>query len=264
MEFKYGKNELYHADELIAVGDIHGEDKKLEDILNQVTPLLDNNPNCHIVFCGDLCNRGPNSARVFELLIDLKKKYPDQAFFIMGNHEEMLITTLQGESWWTEYTFSTWDSVQAFVGEPLLSVQEFVKACLDIGIVDFIDNLIPYYENDSYICTHAPLDRSVCHMHGLQYYSDSFGKDDAGQKYFLESLGRGLRWEFTMEDPKLCRIPDMKKYHICGHQFKHHKQPRLLRHRAFIDVGCGARSDKPLVAVRFPGNKVYRSFSKPI
>jgi len=67
-----------------------------------------------------------------------------------------------------------------------------------------------------------------------------------------------------MEDPKLCIIKHMKKYHICGHQFKHHKQPRIFKHRAFIDVGCGARPDRPLVAVKFPGKKVYRSFSKPL
>jgi len=263
MEFRYGERELYHSDELIAIGDIHGEDKKLEDILEQVTPFLEDNSKCHIVFCGDLCNRGPNSARVFELLINLKNKFPDQAFFIMGNHEEMLITTLRGDSWWTEYTFSTWDSIQAFCGEPLLSVQDFSKACLDLGIVDFLDSLIPYYENDDYICTHAPLDRSVCYMHGIREYRSNF-ESNVPQKYLLDSIGRGLRWEFTMEDPKLSRILEMEKYHICGHQFKHHKQPRLFKHRAFIDVGCGARKDRPLAAVKFPGKKVYRSFAKPI
>ncbi|MCE5226870.1 MAG: metallophosphoesterase, partial [Porphyromonadaceae bacterium] len=86
MEVRYGKRDIYHADELITIGDIHGEDLHLEDILNQTTPFLDNNPNCHIVFCGDYCNRGSNSARVFELLINLKKKYPSQAYFIKGNH----------------------------------------------------------------------------------------------------------------------------------------------------------------------------------
>lgn len=261
MEFKYGENELYHSDELIAVGDVHGEDKKLEDILNQVTPFLDNNPKCHLVFCGDLCNRGPNSARVFELLIDLKRKYPEQAFFIMGNHEEMLITTLRGKSWWTKYTFTTWDSMQSHWNVPLFSVQELAKECLDRGIVDFLDNLIPYYESDEYLCTHAPLDRMGCY--GLETYNLNFGKALV-QEYFLESISYDLRWGFTTEESKLNRVEHMKKYHISGHQFRHHKQPRLFRHRAFIDVGCGASLDKPLVAVRFPGKKVYRSFSKPI
>jgi len=261
MEFKYGERELHHADELIAIGDIHGEDKKLEDLLKQVTPFLDSNPNCHIVFCGDLCNRGPNSARVFELLIDLKNKYPEQSFFIMGNHEEMLITTIQGESWWTKYTYSTWDSMQSHWNVPMLSVQELAKECLDRGVIDFLDNLIPYYENDDYICTHAPIDRGNCY--GLESYNLDFGKTVL-QEYFLDKMLHELRWGFTMEDPKLCIIKHMKKYHICGHQFKHHKQPRIFKHRAFIDVGCGARPDRPLVAVKFPGKKVYRSFSKPL
>jgi len=190
MEFKYGERELHHADELIAIGDIHGEDKKLEDLLKQVTPFLDSNPNCHIVFCGDLCNRGPNSARVFELLIDLKNKYPEQSFFIMGNHEEMLITTIQGESWWTKYTYSTWDSMQSHWNVPMLSVQELAKECLDRGVIDFLDNLIPYYENDDYICTHAPIDRGNCY--GLESYNLDFGKTVL-QEYFLDKMLHELR-----------------------------------------------------------------------
>jgi len=263
MEFKYGERELYHADELIAVGDIHGEDEKLLDIIKQVTPFLDNNPNCHIVFCGDLCNRGPNSARVFEILILLKKRYPNQAFFVMGNHEEMFITTLQGKSNWTSYTFQTWDSMQSHWQVPMLSVEDLVRECLSRGVVDFIDGLIPYYENDNYICTHAPLDKTICYAHGLKTYREDFDKKVIPE-YILDKMLFDLRWNFVMEDPKLCAIPEIKKYHICGHQFKHHSQPRLFNHRAFIDVGCGAKKDKPLVAVKFPGKKVYRSFSKPL
>lgn len=263
MEFRYGKKELYHADEMFVVGDVHGEDLKLEDLLRQVTPFLDKNPNCHIVFCGDLCDRGPNSARVFEILIDLKNKYPTQAFFIMGNHEEMFISTLKGQSSWVSFTKVTWDSMDRHWGVPLLSIQQLVKACLDRGVVDFLDGLLPYYENDNYICTHAPLDRSTCYMHGLKNYKENFEKQ-VMQNYFLESLGSSIRWEFTMEDPKLCRIPEMTKFHICGHQFKHHKQPRVFKHRAFVDVGCGCHKDRNLVALKFPEKKVYRSFLKPV
>ena len=262
MEFKYGQRELYHAEELIAVGDVHGEDKKLEDILKQVIPFLENNSKCHLVFCGDLCNRGPNSARVFELLIELKDKFQDQIFFIMGNHEEMFITTLQGESWWTKYTLSTWDSMQSHWGQPLFSVQELVQTCLERGVVTFLDDLIPYYENDDYICTHAPLDRYT-HGYSLDLYHLNFGKKIT-QNYFLDSKIHDLIWGFTAEDPKLCEIPFMTKHLICGHQFKHHKQPRLLKHRSFIDVGCGARANKHLIAVKYPEKKIYRSFNKSI
>ena len=261
MEFKYGKRKLLHADEVIAVGDIHGEDKKLENILDQVTPFLDNNPNCHIVFCGDLCNRGPNSARVFEILISLKDTYPNQAFFIMGNHEEMFITTLQGNSWWKEYTQNTWASMVKSWGVPIFTTEELIKECKDRGVFGFIENLIPYYENDMFICTHAPLDKVTCYMHGLKTYEKEFleGKNTT---FFLERILHNIRWGFTSEDSKLSRIAEMKKYHICGHQFKQHKQPRLFKHRAFLDVGCGALSWKPLVAVKFPSKEIFKSFFK--
>jgi len=81
---QYGSRKIFFAEELIAVGDIHGEAFKLENILKQVIPFLKNNSRCHLVFCGDYCNRGSDSARVFEILIRLKKEYPTQAFFCYG------------------------------------------------------------------------------------------------------------------------------------------------------------------------------------
>ncbi len=259
LEVKYGQRELYDSNSLIAIGDIHGEDLKLENLLEQVTPILDSNPKCHIVFCGDYCNRGSNSARVFEILINLKKKYPNQAYFIMGNHEEMFITTLRGKSTWMQFTTSTWDSMNKYWNKPMLSIQELCLECLNRGVVDFLDNLIPYYESSSFICTHAPLDKATCYMHGLREYVNDFGKETI-HKYFLERILYNIRWDFTSEDPKLCKIPEISKYLICGHQFRHHKQPRLFKHRAFVDVGCGCKKETPLVAVKFPEKKVYRSF----
>ena len=261
MDIQYGSRDIHTPSEIIAVGDIHGAYEELEDILRQVLPILDKREKCHLIFCGDYCNRGPNSAKVFELLIDVQRRYPEQSFFILGNHEEMLISALKGKSIWSEYTDKTWDDMASHWKVPLFSVQDLVAECLKRGVVTFLDSLIPYYESVDYLCTHAPIDRSYNMI--LESYNLDFGKK-VYQDYFLEDNLNTLRWGFTLEDPKLCRIDNMLKFHICGHQFKHHKQPRLFKHRAFIDVGCGARPGKPLVAVHFPSKKVYRSFSKSL
>jgi len=177
----------------------------------------------------------------------------------MGNHEEMFLTTLAGRGRWLKYTSSTWDSMSSLWKKPLFSIQDLVKECSNRGITAFLDNLLPYYENQDYICTHAPLEKIVCYLHGLQRYTA-----EAAQEYFLDRILLDIRWGGSDEDPKLSYIPEMKKYHICGHQYKQHNQPRIYKHRAFIDVGCGKVTETPLVAVKFPEKKVFRSFQKPI
>ena len=81
-----------------AIGDVHGRLDLLEDILLQIEEDIGNCPDKsnHIVFLGDLIDRGPSSRGVIEKLIDYR---PDnaQCHFIMGNHEEVLVRGLRGE-----------------------------------------------------------------------------------------------------------------------------------------------------------------------
>ena len=74
-----------------------------------------------------------------------------------------------------------------------------------------------------------------------------------GGRYILDRMLFDLIWGFTFEEDN---IP-IEKIQVCGHQFKHHKQPRLFKNRAFIDTGCGY-GDKPLTAVEFPKKLVFQ------
>ena len=40
---------------------------------------------------GDYCDRGPDSLGVFELIMDLQKRYGDRVVALRGNHEEMFL-----------------------------------------------------------------------------------------------------------------------------------------------------------------------------
>jgi serine/threonine protein phosphatase 1 len=82
-----------------AVGDIHGRLDLLEELLARIEA-----DNCArgkarttIIFLGDLVDRGPESAQVVERL---RLYHPPFAktVFIMGNHEEVLLRILGGES----------------------------------------------------------------------------------------------------------------------------------------------------------------------
>ena len=255
---KYGSRELLSAKEIIAIGDIHGENKKLLDLLDKVKLYL-NNKNLHLIFCGDYCDRGPESIQVLETLIGLRNTYKKQVFFIRGNHEEMLISTLMGYTTWSYYTDITLKSMRDYWRMPKASLNDLVEECSKRGILSFLNELIPYYESEYYICTHAPIKPEYCY--NLDKYNNDFLKG-ANTYFLLEKMGSSLQWEFTSENPKNSKIKNMTKHIICGHQFKHHSRPRIMKHRSFIDVGCGAHPNKPLVAVKYPEKKVLQSFKR--
>ena len=69
----------------IAIGDIHGQIKALVGLID----LINQNPEDTFVFFGDYINRGPDSKRVLQFIIDLRQRC--NVVCIMGNHEEMMI-----------------------------------------------------------------------------------------------------------------------------------------------------------------------------
>jgi serine/threonine protein phosphatase 1 len=81
------------------VGDIHGRLDLLEQLLDKIHDEIISRPARKIllVFVGDLIDRGPNSAQVVERL----RTYTHprvRPIFLLGNHEEVLLRILAGET----------------------------------------------------------------------------------------------------------------------------------------------------------------------
>lgn len=268
---KYGNNSIYDSEQVIAVSDIHGESEKLLNLMDKILPYLSNS-KCHLVFCGDYFDRGINSPKVFEILVGLKIKYPEQVFFIKGNHEEMLWTTLvEKENYWLRWTSKTLDQMRLVWGiknntqedefglfydswdyerreDLVLIFQEAQKR----GFIQFLKEMIPYYENSFSICTHAPIDGNLCE--GYLSVNDNL----AG---VLDNLD--LRWTFIPENTFQTSIDCFDKYLICGHQHGKEKVltfPRVYENRAFIDTGCGCGKDYPVSAIMYPQKQIFQGF----
>jgi len=81
------------------VGDIHGRLDLLEDLLAKIHAELQHHParKTLLVFVGDLIDRGPNSAQVLERLRTYRRQ-GIQTVFLLGNHEEVLLRIVGGES----------------------------------------------------------------------------------------------------------------------------------------------------------------------
>ena len=74
---------------LIAIGDIHGQARKLALLLEQVHPT----DRDQLVLLGDYIDRGPDSHGVIEQLLQLRADLP-RTVFLRGNHELMLLNAL--------------------------------------------------------------------------------------------------------------------------------------------------------------------------
>lgn len=82
-----------------AIGDIHGRLDLVNQLLAEIEADNEARPPAKttIVFLGDLIDRGPQSAGVVERLRLYRPDFA-QTVFLMGNHEEVLLRILDGES----------------------------------------------------------------------------------------------------------------------------------------------------------------------
>lgn len=80
-----------------AIGDVHGQDHLLADLLAQIDRDIAARPGpaMTIVFLGDLIDRGPSSAEVIERLRTFRPARL-RTIFLIGNHEEVLLRILGG------------------------------------------------------------------------------------------------------------------------------------------------------------------------
>lgn len=88
------------GERIYAIGDIHGRYDLLRRLLDRVgehAQALPPSESLHIVFLGDLVDRGPDSAKVVDFLYDLQQS-TDQVIVLMGNHEEAMVQALEGDT----------------------------------------------------------------------------------------------------------------------------------------------------------------------
>lgn len=75
-----------------AIGDLHGCDHLLDRLLRDLEKLR--HPEALLVMVGDYVDRGEETARVLRRLTVLQEQAGDLMQCIMGNHEKMLLDTL--------------------------------------------------------------------------------------------------------------------------------------------------------------------------
>lgn len=254
---KYGERPLFNPLKVFFIGDVHGHLENLKLVWNQIEQLL--TPEDHVVFLGDIINRGPNTPGVLLFIKELQDKFPNQIFVVRGNHECMLLDYVHGNTGWMTQPYAKITLEQMKIQWNLADVEVgTIKVALqDRGLLQLLTDTIPYYETPHCIGVHAPFDRTTLQIYGADDYEEYLEDEEITfKRYLLERIEYELRWNFANEEQE---IPEIKKFWVCGHQFKHHKQPRLFKQRAYIDTGCGAKENRPLTCLVYPTKQIIKS-----
>lgn len=145
------------AQNIFAIGDIHGQYKKL---LKLIEKLPWNEVNDTLIFLGDYIDRGKHSRQIIQFLIELKKKNPN-IVFLLGNHEQLLKDYYYSNNnyylkLWR--SFGGWNTIESYTnGAGIWGKPNFLPP----SHRDFFNNLLPYYETENYIFVHAGLKENV-------------------------------------------------------------------------------------------------------
>lgn len=152
---------------LYAVGDIHGERDRLDELLRSL-PLR---PEDRIVFVGDYVDRGPDARGVVERLIELSRERA--CVFLCGNHESMFLDFLG----WRGPAYFAGDAFLANGGGRTLAsygyfdepVEEPRAFRLPAPHERFFRDLKLYHLEGDYLFVHAGIGRELLHEVDLDY-----------------------------------------------------------------------------------------------
>lgn len=108
---------------IYAIGDIHGRDDLLVEILRRIT--RPDGEDMTLIFLGDVIDRGPASAQVLRRIRTLCLQRPGRVHMLLGNHEDTMLAFVQdplNSPRWIEFNGSA-ATCRSFHVEPL---KEFV------------------------------------------------------------------------------------------------------------------------------------------
>jgi serine/threonine protein phosphatase 1 len=125
----------------IAIGDIHGCFHAFEALLNALSPTAD---DC-LVLLGDYVDRGPDSCRVIQRILELERHCT--LVPLLGNHEVMLLEALKSLEWLVPWLgYGGQQTMDSYGGDP---------SQIPPGHLDFMRACRPYFETETHLFVHA-------------------------------------------------------------------------------------------------------------
>lgn len=142
----------------IAIGDIHGCARSLEALLNTLSSYQDRT----FVFIGDYIDRGSDSKKVVDLLIEFSSSH--ECVMLRGNHEQMLLDAIDSgdlELWLFNGGQETLDSYSGRLSQLRLPPEH----------LQFFNNTRYFYDTPQYLFVHGGIPPDLTVEEALQRYS---------------------------------------------------------------------------------------------
>ena len=240
------------GDQVAFIGDVHGYLQRLDYLLKHI------DPSCHIVFLGDLIDRGPDSRQVVQRVRELVAA--GRASVIIGNHEYALVRGLglpEAGIPGNEQLFRAW--YERYGGDTTLNSYGLYADDHDLlprlreALGDDLDFLagLPWYlwgssQGRKWLAVHAGLDaRSL---------REQLSECAVSQRWLRQDLPRFL----YAKDRQHSRAHDLEPQ-VClvsGHTPQDHA---LVSEQRILADTSGGRQLRPLSAVLWPDGGVIAS-----
>jgi len=209
--------------EPIIVGDIHGEISQLESLIKQIGPCT--RP---FIFLGDYINRGPDSKAVIDFLIRFTED-GNKTIFLCGNHEWALLEYLEHGEFDKFASLGGLRTLSSYLPEGQTGdLRDAMIERLPISHVRFFKRLLPFFENDTMVCSHSGVPQ-----------------DRPDERNFRD-LVLGTHLELFSKQHK------GGKLNICGHYPQTNLKPFYKANFICLDTGCGTLPDGILTALFVP------------
>lgn len=229
---------------LYSIGDIHGNISALRNLYSLILEDI----NLHgkaskIIFLGDYIDRGTDSREVLDFLMGLRDSNNIEHVFLLGNHEQMLIDSLELEAEYQRLsTFDMWlnnGGYETLVSFNILPVyQQFVDK--------FPQNVLNWIKNK---CVDHFIHENVIFAHAQYSKSQDYSKPISEHTKMLQIWGRSF--DYDAQSPYFL---------VCGHTPKG-QLPHYNDHYVCIDTLCGKLKNAPLTAFVLPNGS--RNPDKP-
>jgi serine/threonine protein phosphatase 1 len=133
---------------IFVVGDIHGCVKSLKALLQEKTSNYD-----LYIFLGDYINKGPDSKGVIDFLMEWSLTH--SCVFLIGNHEAHLLSAYYDKNNKTFYNIGGQVALKSFGVATITD--------LPIKYIEWMSQLLYYYQLDHYLFVHAGVDYNDPH-----------------------------------------------------------------------------------------------------
>ena len=133
----------------IAIGDIHGCATALAALIDTIDP----DPSDTLVFLGDFIDRGPESRRVLDRVIDLAGRC--RVVPILGNHEEMLLDALRDTANLAKWLKCGGAYTLRSYGWEMGGVRRRLEDWIPPHHRAFLSSCLQFFETDTHIFVHA-------------------------------------------------------------------------------------------------------------